>query len=448
MSNPLFKLYTRIDTWLWSHDARDVGRLRRTVKLSLRTLVVLIRQFLEGELNLRAMSLVYTTLLSIVPLLAVSFSVLKGFGVHNQLEPVLLNFLAPLGPDGVEVADNIIRFVENVEVGVLGSLGFAFLIYAVVSLTQKIEAAFNFVWQVDRLRGLTERFSNYLSVILVGPLLMFTAVGISAAIVNADLVQQLIDVEAIGFLFVTAGKLLPTLLVIAAFTFLYVFIPNTRVKFVPALLGGVVAGLLWEGSGWVFAQTIATSSKYSAIYSGFAIMILLLIWLYLNWLILLMGSQVAFYVQHPQYVTREPVRLHLSNRLQERLTLQLMFLIADSYLKRGDLWTLDGLVQYLRLPMQPVHQVLRVMLDAGFISETSAEPPAYVPRRDIHSMTVAELLRVVRSAGENRLLTMNRLPQQVQIDQTMGGLEKAIESGLGNQTLHDLVEQSPENDKS
>ncbi|MDT8386445.1 MAG: YihY/virulence factor BrkB family protein [Thiogranum sp.] len=448
MSNPLFKLYTHVDTWLWSHDLRDAGQLRRTITLSLRTLVVLIRQFLEGELNLRAMSLVYTTLLSVVPLLAVSFSVLKGFGVHNQLEPVLLNFLEPLGPDGVEVADNIIRFVENVEVGVLGSLGFAFLIYAVVSLTQKIEAAFNFVWQVDRLRGLTERFSNYLSVILVGPLLMFTAVGLSAAIVNADVVQQLIDVEAIGFLLFAAGKLLPFLLVVGAFTFLYVFIPNTQVKLVPALLGGVVAGLLWEGSGWVFAQTIATSSKYSAIYSSFAILILLLIWLYLNWLILLMGSQVAFYVQHPQYVTREPVRLHLSNRLQERLTLQLMFLVADSYLKRGDLWTLDGLVHFLRLPMQPVHQVLRVMLDAGFISETSAEPPAYLPRRDIHSMTVAELLRVVRSAGENRLLTLNRMPQQVQIDRTMTGIEKAIEDGLGNQTLRDLVEQSPENGES
>jgi membrane protein len=386
------------------------------------------------------MSLVYTTLLSVVPLLAVSFSVLKGFGVHNQIEPLLMKFLEPLGPRGEELSDNIIGFVENVRVGVLGSLGLVFLLYTVVSLIQKVESSFNYVWQVERLRGLAQRFSSYMSVILIGPVLVFTALGVTATAMNNTLVQQLMSVEPFGDLIVSFSKLVPYLLVIAAFIFIYMFIPNTRVRFLPALVGGVVAGVLWQSSGWAFAAFIASSSNYAAIYSSFAILILLLIWLYLNWLILLLGAQVAFYIQYPQYMTRQPVQLRLSNRLRERLALQIMFMVADHHLHQRDPWASRDLVHYLGLPMQPVHHVLQLMVEAGFLSETSDEPPRYLPRRDIETITLAELYEVVRSAGEDRLLTLKTLPHQFEVEQAMGAIQRAVEGQLGNRTLKDLVQ--------
>jgi membrane protein len=386
------------------------------------------------------MSLVYTTLLSVVPLLAVSFSVLKGFGVHNQIEPLLMKFLEPLGPRGEELSDNIIGFVENVRVGVLGSLGLVFLLYTVVSLIQKVESSFNYVWQVERLRGLAQRFSSYMSVILIGPVLVFTALGVTATAMNNTLVQQLMSVEPFGDLIVSFSKLVPYLLVIAAFIFIYMFIPNTRVRFLPALVGGVVAGVLWQSSGWAFAAFIASSSNYAAIYSSFAILILLLIWLYLNWLILLLGAQVAFYIQYPQYMTRQPVQLRLSNRLRERLALQIMFMVADHHLHQRDPWASRDLVHYLGLPMQPVHHVLQLMVEAGFLSETSDEPPRYLPRRDIETITLAELYEVVRSAGEDRLLTLKTLPHQLEVEQAMEAIQRAVEGQLGNRTLKDLVQ--------
>jgi membrane protein len=441
MSNAVLELYRRGTDWLWQHDLRSLHVPRRWFVFSLRMLVVLARQLIKGQLNLRAMSLVYTTLLSVVPLLAVSFSVLKGFGVHNQLEPVLLNFLAPLGPKGVDVANNIIGFVENVRVGVLGSLGLVFLLYTVVSLTQKVEVSFNFVWRVERLRSLAQRFSSYLTVILIGPVLVFTALGVTATVMNTGLVQYLISVEPLGELIVLASKLVPYLLVIAAFTFIYVFIPNTRVKLLPALVGGTVAGVLWQTSGWAFAAFVASSSNYAAIYSGFAILILLLIWLYLSWLILLLGAQVAFYVQYPRYVTRRAVRLDLSSRLRERLALQLMFMVAEHHLKGRDPWTLDSLVQALGLPMQPVSQVLGVLMEAGFISETGEEPPAYLPRRDIETISLAEVLEVVRSAGEGRLLTVQRLPHQDAVEAAVESVRRAVQQQLGERTFKDLVLQ-------
>jgi len=441
MNNAILDLYEQAAQWLWKDELRTLSAPRRWVIASVRVLVVLARQLLGGQLNLRAMSLVYTTLLSVVPLLAVSFSVLKGFGVHNQLEPVLLNFLAPLGAKGVEVSNNIIGFVENVKVGVLGSLGLVFLLYTVVSLTQKVESSFNFVWQVERLRALAQRFSSYLTVILVGPVLMFTALGVTATVMNTSLVQYLINVKPLGEVIVLGSRLIPYLLVIAAFTFIYMFIPNTRVKLLPAVVGGVVAGVLWQTSGWAFAAFVATSTNYAAIYSGFAILILLLIWLYLSWMILLLGAQVAFYVQHPQYVTREPVRFDLSNRLRERLALQLMFMVADHHLNGREPWTLDAFAQHLGLPMQPVNQVLRLMINTGFVAETNEEPPAYLPRRDIETIALADLLEVVRSAGESRLLTVKSLPHQDQVEDAMESVRRAVQQQLGARTLRDLVVQ-------
>ncbi len=443
MNEPLLNLFARFNEWLWSEDLTSVSRFERWVIFPVRMLVVVLRQLLGGQLNLRAMSLVYTTLLSTVPLLAVSFSVLKGFGVHNQLEPILANVLEPLGPRGAEITRSVIGFVENIKVGVLGSLGLVFLIYTVVSLTQKIESSFNYVWQVEHLRGLAQRFSSYLSVILIGPVLMFAAVGLTATISSHGLVQTLIHMEPIGRILVLAGKLIPYLLVIATFTFIYIFIPNTRVRLVPALVGGTVAGVLWQTSGWLFATFVATSPNYAAIYSGFAILVLLLIWLYLSWLILLLGSQVAFYVQYPHYLTREPVRLDLSARLQERLALQLMYMIAEHHCNDREPWTLEALVQYLGLPMQPVHKVLRLMEEGGFLARTCDDKTAYLPRRDIATIRVSELYDLARSAGENRLLTLEKLPGDACVESLLASVDRAAHGAMGDYTLKDLVNGKP-----
>lgn len=441
MNNPVHEWYEDLLNTLWRDDLRDLRGLRRVSIVGVRLVVVLTRQLLNGHLNLRAMSLVYTTLLSVVPLLAVSFSVLKGFGVHNQVEPLLLNFLSPLGPKGVELTNNIIGFVENIKVGVLGSLGLLFLLYTVVSLIQKVESSFNYVWQVERLRGLAQRFSSYLSVILVGPVLVFAALGLTATAMNNSLVQQLMSVEPFGYLLLRFSELVPYLLVIAAFTFIYAFIPNTRVHLSAAAVGGLVAGVLWQSSGWAFAAFIVTSSKYAAIYSGFAIVILLLIWLYLNWLVLLLGAQVAFYVQYPQYLTREPVRLQLSNRLRERLGLQIMFLVAEHHMHKRAPWTAEALVRALGLPMQPVHHVLELMIDAGFLAETGDEPPAYLPRQDVDTIRITELYEVLRCAGENRFLALKKLPHQLQVEELMSATQRAIEAEIGTKTLKQLVEE-------
>lgn len=438
------KQISRLLDLAWKDDLGRLHGIRRMAVFTARVVLVLVRELIGGQLNLRAMSLVYTTLLSLVPLLAVSFSVLKGFGVHNVIEPLLYNLLLPLGPKGVELTDMIISFVENVEVGVLGSVGFAMLIYTVIALVQKIESAFNFVWHIENLRSLSQRFSNYLSVILIGPVLIFSAVGFTAAVLNTQVAHRLVAIEPFGTLMLYGSRLVPYLLVCTAFTVIYLFIPNTRVHFRAALTGGVIAGVLWKVTGWGFAAFIASTSKYAAIYSSFAILILLLIWLYLSWLILLAGSQIAFYVQHPQYLTRTRLRIVLSNRLRELLALQVMYLVGYSHYHNRPPWGLEQLIDYLGLPGEALNRVIGGLLEAGYLAEiVSDDVPVYLPLRSVETIRLSELLDDVRNYGEMHRFNLQPVAETA-VRSVLEEVDAAGRSALGDKTLKDLVESGEE----
>jgi len=433
------QLLRAIETSIWRSPPEPTSTWKARALRIVRLGVVLIRDIAQGQLTLRAMSLVYTTLLSIVPLLALSFSVLKAFGVHNQTEPMLRRFLAPLGPKGEEVSHQIIQFIQNMNVGVLGSLGLALLLYTVVSLVQKIEESFNFIWHISQPRSLGERFSRYLSVLLVGPILLFAAIGLTATAMNIGIVHDVLALEPFGQLVYELGKVMPYVLVIAAFTFIYIFIPNTRVQFGSALVGGIVGGVLWQSAGIAFAVFVASSTNYSAIYSGFAILILFLIWLYLSWLILLFGASVAFYQQHPEYLVAEGGEPRLSNRMRERLALVIASLIADHYVTGRPAWTLRQLTQALGVPMHAIDVVLAGLERAKLLVQSKDDPPAYLPARDLDAISVRQLLEAVRSAGEDRFLNPAGLPVSAPVAQVLARLDQALTAATRDVTLRDLA---------
>jgi len=229
-------------------------------------------------------------------------------------------------------------------------------------------------------------------------------------------------------------------LVSLAFTLIYIFIPNTRVQFRAALVGGVIAGVIWKFTGWGFAAFIASSSKYAAIYSSFAIMILLLIWMYLSWLILLVGSQIAFFVQFPKYMTMNRVRFMLSSRLREQLALQIMYLVAYNNHHNRPPWNLDQFTGYLNIPGEPVYRMVKVLVDAGYLIEISNDdPPVYLPLHDIDTTRLVDLLRDIRAAGESRFLSLKQLTPVPPVEQLMSGLQVSSETALGERTLKSLV---------
>jgi len=400
--------------------------------------LALHRDLTQGYLSLQAMGLVYTTLISIVPLLAVSFSVLKGFGVHNQLEPLLLNALEPLGEAGVEISQRIIQFVDNMRVGVLGSVGLALLLYTVISLLQKVEQAFNKTWRVTRLRSFTHRFSHYLSVLLVGPVLIFAAFGLTTSLGTSEIAKTLTAFEPLGHLTAQAGRLIPYLLVCAAFAFVYRFVPNTQVRLRSAIIGALAAGALWQLAGWLFAMFIAGATQLAAVYSGFAILILFMIWIYIGWLILLLGARIAFYHQHPEYLLGTAEAPSMSPWLMQRLALTIGARIAARHQSGASPLSGAALAEEIGVSEEPVQAILDRLEAADLLIRSAEEPPRFLLSRSPRSIPLADLIDWLHRDGEDPA-ALKALGLEPALAGLLAELDRARTASLAGRSLADLA---------
>lgn len=428
----------QVEQWLFSSQ-KGLGRVRGLVHRVSRVLFAVIRDVLNGNLTLHAMGLVYTTMLSVVPLLALSFSVLKAMGVHNQLTPLLYSFFEPMGQQGVDIADNVLGFVDNIKVGVLGSVGLILLIYTVISLVQKIERSFNYIWRVPQLRSIGQRFSNYLSVIMVGPLLMASAIGVTATIMNSTVVHEAMQIEPFGFLIASSSKLMPFILIIAAFTFVYLFMPNTKVHFKSALVGGVVGGITWQMTGVLFASFVVRSAQYEAIYSGFAVGIVLLIWLYICWLILLLGSSIAYYDQNFNSITRS-YELKVSAEVSERLAMAIMEEVSRRYDRSKEPITQLQLEELLPVPPVLTRDVSDKLLRQSILMVAGGSGDALVPGTSLDKISVLDVIKAVRADEEG---IVERLTLNAGLSAFQDSVDQVLESQFKDMSLQQLVRHQP-----
>jgi membrane protein len=432
------ELQQKIEKVVWGQAALESKGLPGEIAVTvLRYLYALIRDILAGQLTLRAMSLVYTTLLSVVPLIAMSFSVLKGLGVHNDLKPLLYQALAPLGEQGVMITDEVINLVDNVRGGLLGSVSLAFFIFTSVSMVQKVEESFNYVWHVGQPRSIARRFSEYLVVMLVGPVVVVIALGMIASIRNASAVQMMLENDALGPVFVAAGSVMPYLLVAAVFTFLYIFMPNTKVTFKSALIGGFVGGCMWAGIGVIFTTFVLYATQRQLIYSGFAVAITTLLWLYLSWLVLLLGAQLAFYHQRPAFLRigrREP---SLSNAMRECLALNVMYLVGQAFRNKDRSISVESICTKLKVPSIALLPTAKRLENDGLLIVTEDEE--LLPGREMTRIKIADILNVVRQQGDTGSY---RDPLWSADIKAIGEqLDDAVSKVAGSQTLTDLLDR-------
>lgn len=384
---------------IWDTDPTGQPAIKAVCIRSLRVFHVVVQEVSGGHLTIRAQSLVYTSLLSLVPLLAVSFSVLKGLGIHARYEIVLYYFLEPLGDPGVELSMTLIGFVENAQAGIIGTVGLAFLFYTVFSLVSKVEESLNDIWYEKNKKLCLTRFATYISVILAAPLLVALAAGFAASFREIAVVKSLMERSGLVSVLPVFSKLLFLAIVSASFTLIYAVLPNARVRPVPALTGGIFAGTSWLVTGWLFARFVATSARYSAIYSSFATIILFLIWLYWSFLILLLGAKAAFYTQYPG--------LHRAVRLKtvgvsdaEACALRTMYILSRNFHEGIPPPGIESLVRNLRMPFELVKDVLAALESRGLVVKVAeSSEQTWLPARDAESITVRETLESVGVVG-------------------------------------------------
>lgn len=425
---------------LWRTDVKELGSVQLFGLRALRISYGALRDLSGGLPSLRAMGLVYTTLISLVPLLAVSFSVLKGFGAHNQLEPALVNLLEPLGEKGLELSEKIISFVDQVNVGVLGSIGLLVLVFSVLTLVKKIESAFNYTWRISVARSLVQRFSNYLSVILLGPLLLFTAAGITASFNSSTVVDKISAIEPFGTMLLLIGEVTPFVLTIISFTFMYMLIPNTRVKFRSALYGAVIATIMWKIAGSIFTSFIVDSTNYTAIYSGFAILIIFMIWIYINWLIVLSGASISYYHQNPDRISDQSQVIRLSCRLREKLALSIMQLIAYSFHHNETTWSVKKLAKKIHISEQAITLIISALIKNELLSSTGKNAQNFLPAQSLENISIDMILKAARSAEETPLLRPDDVETVQQVDDTIKTIENAVTESCRGISLKDLIQ--------
>ncbi len=427
---------------LWYIDIRNIGEFKSLLIRIIRLIYASAREFTKNDLNLRSMGLVYITIISLIPFLAVSFSVLKGFGVHNQLEPTLLNILKPLGEKGQQIATQIIEFVSNVNVKVLGGVGFGLLFYTVISLIKRLEDSLNIIWKVKSGRSFMRRISDYLSITLIGPVFFFIAIGLTATASSNTLIQKILSVEPLGFIFVYISKILPLFIVFFIFTFTYKLIPNTKVNITSAMLGAFIAVILWQAINLLFKLGIIISTNTTLIYSSFAVIIIFLLWLYLNYIVLLIGAQLSYCHQNINFLHITKSAFKLSNRLKEKLSLRIMQLISQNFYNSKENLNLESLTNRIGLNQDDIFESLNNLVESKIITETNEQPTSYVPAKDLEKITVKDVLKSVRSnsANENFIET-NYLTEPV-VNDIMNKIDSSIDSAVKEMNFKDLVSKS------
>jgi membrane protein len=266
---------------------------------------------------------------------------------------------------------------------------------------------------------------------------MLAAVTMIASLQSAAIVGRLEEwIPGFGAVITSFGNAAPYLMIIGAFIFLYMFIPNTRVRFRPALIGGVAGGLAWATSGFLFAELVGSSANMASIYSGSAIILILMFWLYISWLVLLLGAALAFYVQNPFHLRHGQRTEPIDNDARERLCLAVMYLVASDFAKPAHGWTNESLAAALQVPRDALEPIMAGLGSAGLI--VTASEQRLIPGKDPQRIQLLEILATVR--GRERHAIDKSASWSGSINSIVDRIDYAIATELGERTLGQLVD--------
>jgi membrane protein len=400
----LSNLVEFLSTGIWRIRASELRGGTSFLVRQLRIILLAARGFNDDRCQLRASALTFYSLLSVVPLIAMAFGVSKGFGLEERLEKQLIKAL----PDQQEVVARIVAyarsFLEKTEGGLIAGVGVAVLFWTVIKLMGNIEKSFNDIWGVPKGRSLGRRFADYLSIMLIAPLLFVMASSVTVLIASQVtlLTDKVTLLQSAGPFLTGLLKLLPYGVIWILFTLLYVLMPNTTVRIKSGLLGGILAGTLYQLVQWVYIKFQVGVSTHGAIYGSLAALPLFLIWLQMSWLVVLLGAEISFAEQHVDTYEFEPDCNKVSNHLKRLLALRITQICVQNFEAKMEPWAAEQISESLGVPIRLVRQTLSELTEARVLSEVRTEEEktsAYQPARTIESLTVGEVVNLLDQSG-------------------------------------------------
>jgi membrane protein len=424
---------------LWEIDPQTLSRVRLFWLKQAQIVAVVYRDFFNDGCLIRASALTYVTLLSIVPLLALMFAMLKGLGVQNALEPVILEHLA-IGSE--QVISEVVRYINNTNVGRLGTFGLVFLVFATLTLLSNIEKSFNHVWGVKETRPLFRRFADYFSVVVIGPIFILVAISMTTTLQSQGVVRRLLETVYVGHFVYFLFQVIPYVFMWIAFAGLYIFMPNIKVSPKAALVGGIFGGTIWQLCQWGYVHFQFGVARYNAIYGTMAALPILMVWLYLSWVIVLMGLEVTYASQNLRTIQREIQGDQMNFASRELIALTMLAVVSETFYRGERPWNWERISVELELPPRLTKLVLTDLVRLGFLSQVDAGAgeTAYQPARALETVPIDQVLRAFREDGIS-YTKLRPTPEREAVLAIEERIRSAQQQALADTTMDHLVKE-------
>lgn len=405
MSNRWQHIRDFIQYDLWRHSRADFSNRHKRVRYKLlQTIILVVRGFRDKDLNVRANALTYSLLFAIVPIIAVILAIARGFGFEQVIEMKLNeSFLGEtnLVPTIMEWVD---RYLQTAQGGVFLGIGLLVLLWAVYSFFRMVETSFNGIWNVRQSRSFGRQFANYLAILFLVPVLIIVTSGLSLLLGSAASNPL---IQAIEPLRRWTLRILPFIVASGIFTWMYIAIPNTKVRFVAAVVPGVLVGVLFQLIQMLSTYLMMFFTRTSVVYGAFAAIPLVLIWLHISCLLLIVGAELGFAIQNNEMFAYERDLQHMSRRYKDYVMLYLLTIIIRRFEQDEIPLTAHELAQQNQLPIRLVSQLLSRLEETHIVREVyveDKEDTTYVPAFDTHRITVGMVLDRVSAQGTEQFL--------------------------------------------
>lgn len=386
---------------IWRVTDDEVSRPRGILYDAIKIATLSVREFMQDRILNKASALTYSTLLSIIPILAILFAIARGFGFSNLLENQFRSGLEGQNLAAETILGLIDSYLIHAKSGVFIGVGLIMLFWTILSLTDNIERTFNYIWQVKKPRTLYRKLTDYFSILLLLPLLFVVSSGLS--IFMATMVKNMEGFVLLAPLMKFLLRLTPFILTAAMFTGLFIFMPNTKVKFRYAVIPGIFSGVAFQAFQYLYIGSQLWVSGYNAIYGSFAAIPMFLLWTQVSWSICLYGAELCYVAQNLQNYSFGKETEHISRRYHDFLCILILSFICKQFEQGNQPYTADQLSSAYKIPIRLTRKILYELQDIHLIYETpvgtDGESIAYLPATDIHRMNVAMLLNRLDTAG-------------------------------------------------
>jgi membrane protein len=427
---------------IWRIRLKDLTDTRRFLIKYFRVIIIALKEFIEDKCPLRASALTFYSLLSVVPVVAMAFAIAKGFGFQKRLEQQLLERFNGQEQVTMQVIEFSRNLLENTKGGIIAGVGVVVLLWAVVSVLGQIEESLNDIWGIRNARSLGRKFSDYLSIMLIAPVLLI--MSSSATVIIATHLSQITQKIALlgvfsGLISIIIG-ILPYCLIWILFAFVYIFMPNTKINFVSGLFAGIAAGTIFVIVQKFYILFQVGVAKYNAIYGSFAALPLFLVWLQLSWFIVLFGAELSFAHQNVEAYEYEPDRKKISLMFRKLLTLQTAHLLVTNFAGGGKPLTAPQISDILEIPIRMVRDILHDLIESDLMVEASSEEEkevAYQPARDINDLSISFIINALENKGVNFIPVAETDPYNT-LNETLQSFRDTIEKSPSNRLLKDL----------